>query len=258
MQCISLLTDSSVHHSQHWRTSSSLFWSPLRRLCFGKLLLLILDLKMSKIPHQLLTCHTPYPGLVWHCLSQPSRLSWQVFSCRRAVWEGWCDWIPRLLITPVPRQQGISWEKVHICLSSSEAVWEDLMRYLLFSRRCCTQAKCPVVDKWMSKCVWIVSPVVQSHCGKPNYGAQGCDFRAGGGYFFSNYLSQKSTVQVSHCAFRWEYKPSNCPGVTHSQFAIWSNAKSHSHSLSLPLSRVMQLVDLCYSLLKKNSNFAHF
>lgn len=114
------------------------------------------------------------------------------------------------------------------------------------------------VGKWMSKCVWMVSPVIQSHCGNPNHGAQGSDFRAGGGYFFNNYLSQKPTVQVSHCAFRWEYKPSNCPGVTHSQSAIRSNAKSHSHSVSPPLSRVMKLVDLCYSQLKKNSNFAHF
>lgn len=79
MQCIPLLTDSSAHHSQHWR-SSSLFWPPLRCFCFGKLLLSILDLKMSKIPHQLLICQTPCLGLVWHCLSQPSQLSQQVFS----------------------------------------------------------------------------------------------------------------------------------------------------------------------------------
>lgn len=173
---------------------------------------------------------------------------------RRAEWG--VMWLDPSVVNN-PSSQGIIWEQVHTCLSSSEAVWEDLMCSFLLSRRCCTQAVSSV-GKWMSKCVWVVSPVIQSHCGNPNHGAQGCDFRAGGGYFFSNYLSQKPTVQVLHCAFRWEYKPSNCPGVTHSQSAIRSNAKSHSHSVSPPLSRVTQLVDLCYSLLKKNSNFAHF
>lgn len=36
------------------------------------------------------------------------------------------------------------------------------------------------------------------------------------------------------------------------------NTKSQSHSVSSPLSMVMQQMYLCHSLLNKNSNFAHF